>query len=55
MIGNNGPIDPQGAAKATQFFRALRPGRTSDRVSEQHDRLHGRHRIRTGRHDQARL
>ena len=44
IIGNNGPIDPDGATKATQFFQLCdQAGQPAD-LSQQHHRLHGRHR-----------
>ena len=41
VVGNNGPIDPNGATKAGQFFPALRSGQYPAHLPQQHHRLHG--------------
>jgi geranyl-CoA carboxylase beta subunit len=55
IITNNGPLDPDGANKATHFHPGLLPVAHADALSQQHHRLHGRQGVRRGRHDQARL
>ena len=55
IIGNNGPIDADGAAKAAQFIQLCCQAEHADRLSAEHHRLHGRPRGRARRHHQARL
>ena len=53
LIGNNGPIDSAGSAKAGQFIQLCCQAGVSDRVPAEHDRLSRRRRSGDLRHRQA--